>query len=277
MAEVAGLIIGVMPLVSNIMETVKAAISVSHHEQNLSMTDIKLYVERARLGEFARVLVSNGDVDSTHDSKHDPVMLRIMTSASEKLLETQRLIERHGYKSSRYQTPNLYEELQWAHDEVRLSGLITDLKDLNDSLYSLMSLHKLQGQVKASQQHEKTTKTPIINEDSLSSTLVNDLWASCVKGLSILGDQVLKSLSLRRTFIRAAVRLTIWQDDFEFDLSDMELILGTNEYLYEAIVITFAGLLFQLCMCLSLLFFLKSICYSDLKYFLRELSKFCRR
>lgn len=252
MAEVAGLALAVMPLFMNIMETVKTAIAIYHREEKLSMMMTKLYVERARLGEFARILgvVSEGATPLTLDSEHVSILQRIMTSSSEKLIETQRLIARHGYqRSSRSDAIKLYKDLIWARqDETRLSGLIQNLTELNDALYRMIMLQLLQKKSKSGDQSPTSADYNSDKSTSWAKSLVDGLWTSSVESLDVIGDKALKSLPLRRTFRRAIVRLTMWRDGFDFDLSQIELVLGTNEYLYEAVVITLSRLVYFLCM-----------------------------
>lgn len=246
--EIAGLVVGVMPMIASIMETVKIAISVYRHEKSLSMT--QLYVERARLGEFARVLGVVSEGSPTLEPEHVADLQRLLISSSEELYGAQILIAESGYHRSLRSDPvKLYENLFLARqDEPGLTGLTQHLTELNDHLYRMIMLPLLQEQSKTDDQSLSLLDHPPDESVSWGTSLVHVLWSSSVEGLEVIGEKALKSLALRRTFRRAIVRLNLWRDGFDFDLSQIELVLGTNEYLYEAVVLTLSRLVYFLCM-----------------------------
>ena len=251
MAEVTSLALAVFPLFIPIMDTLKIAISISHREENLSIARTNLYVERARLGEFARILglVSDGSSGFNLNSEQIPIAQRIMTSSIEKLIETQRLIKRHGYTSGAKSgaAKMIQGVVRWTQDEVRLSGLIKDLRSLNDSLYSLIELSRLQEQIRPMASSASSPEESLAASISRTNSFVKNIWETSVEGLNVFGETIFKSLILRRTFRQAAVRLTVWRDGFDFELSQIEIVLGTNEYLYKALVIVFSRLAYLHC------------------------------
>lgn len=246
--EVTGLVLGVMPIFASIMETVKIAISVYRHKESLRMT--QLYVERARLGEFARVLGVVSEGSPMLEPEHVAILQRLLIKSSEKLYGAQILIAEHGYRRSLSSDPvKFYEDLILPRqDDPRLLGLIQHLTELNDHLYRKLMLPLLQKQSKTDDQSLSLLDYPTDESMSWGTSLVHILWSSSVEGLEVIGEKALKSLALRRTFRRAIVRLNIWHDGFDFDLKQIELVLGTNEYLYEAVVVTLSRLVYFLCM-----------------------------
>ncbi|MCJ1262444.1 hypothetical protein MMC22_002314 [Lobaria immixta] len=244
--EVAGLVLGVMPMFASIMETVKIAISVYRHEEDLWMT--QLYVERARLGEYARVLGVVSEGSPMLEPEHVAILQRLLTKSSEKLHGAQILIAEHGYHRSLRPDPVKFcgDLILARQDEPRPPGLIQHLTELNDHLYRKIMLPLLQKQSKTDDQSLSLLDYPTDESMSWGTSLVHDLWSSSVEGLEVIGEKALKSIALRRTFRRAIVRLKIWHDGFDFDLSQIELVLGTNEYLYEAVVVTLSRLVYFL-------------------------------
>ena len=248
--EVLGLTLAVMPMFVDIMKTVKTAIFAYQREKSLSITN--LYVERARLAEFARVLVVVSEGSLTLRSEYISIWQRLLIRSSEKLAEAQLLISQHGYNSSLISdTVKFRNDLVWVRQDEppRLTGLVRDLAELNDYLHHTVMLHLLQKQNKTDDQSLSSSPDYLLDESvSWDTSLVCDLWSSSVKGLEVIGEKALKSLTLRRTFRRAIVRLNVWRDGFDFDLSDAELVLGTNEDLYEPVVLTLSRLTYFLCM-----------------------------
>ncbi|MCJ1231835.1 hypothetical protein MMC12_008514, partial [Toensbergia leucococca] len=81
------------------------------------------------------------------------------------------------------------------------------------------------------------------NEDGLmQSTLISDLWNAAVEGLDFLGQNIIQSIRLGRTFQNAAVRLKIWGDDFEFSMCEIDMVLSSNSRLHHYIVTTLGAL-----------------------------------
>ena len=182
------------------------------------------------------------------DPDQVPLMQRIITSASEKLRLTQNLIARHGFSKAgalEEQKITIYKKAHEKLDEARVAGLITDLAHLNDDLYRLISFNHFIQQYRTL---TPSAQDPNHTAEISTSSLVKDLWVASDLALHGLEKSMFKSILLRRTFQRAAIRMSIWRDDFDFDLSQMEIVLGTNEYLYGATVMNFADLLLLCCM-----------------------------
>ena len=77
--------------------------------------------------------------------------------------------------------------------------------------------------------------------------LVEELSCVAIETLRELGTAMPRSPVLRQTFQRAADRLSVWRNDFDFDISEMETVLGSNEHLYQNIVANFADLVLLCC------------------------------
>ena len=240
MAEVAGLAVGVMALFVEIMESYKAAIPEMHQQRGRTIV-IKFCVEDARLSEVKRLLTRVTESykgTTTLEPEQGFIVQRTFTNLSEMLLDTQHRFEERGI--------NRTGKSETSKSLSNFENTIQDLSRLNDALEDCISMYSMQEQRKIPrpiQDVETSFDSPSLTSDSL----MNDSCNVSIEGLKAFGDKLFKSYSLSRTFRRAAARLTVWRDGFRFPFSQIELVLGTAEYLYESLAAKFAELIYMLC------------------------------
>ena len=233
--ELVGIAFDVVPLIKDILDTVRTIISNSFPVESACISQTKLYVEWARLGEFAHILLLV--IESSPGTALNLANLqRNMTNAQQNLVETQRSIHIYDFVRAAGSEP----------DMSHVSGLIQNLTKLNNSLYQDIKIYNTHNRRAAHAISELSDQRSIHGSRLSTGSLVYNLWSSSVQALQTFGHTNSKDLSLQRTFQRAAVRLDIWQDGFDFDLSQIEQVLETNEYLYEAIVVALARLVYLL-------------------------------
>lgn len=213
----------------------KASRLFSYQRIGRSTMAIIFKLEVARFSQISRFIVEA--VSTTKmDSALTQVLGEHLSAASEKFREAGKLMERYS------QDPTVGASIRWAvHDKSEMDKRLHELSRLIDQLYIIVESRMLDrilsDRVSAS-----------IVQHFESESLVQQLYESAVLGLEHLGEHYLISLQLRLACRRAALRLKIWRDDFDFELSTIEDALRMNSHLYDTTITMFARLVYLICM-----------------------------
>ena len=211
---------GALRVLEDVMAIYKRAIAVMRNEMPSSIYRLHLQVQEARLSSFIRIfehIVQEWQGDAENPLKAR-VAQEVVKGVSEAMLKTQVEMTTRG-------SWRLVGKIKTQTNMERMELLVNVLTQLNNNLSDLMSSEKLK---------------------DLSTSLIEQLWLCSYNGFAVLRDAGVGSARLHRILDRASVRLTVWRDDFAFDLAQVEFILRSNEDLYTAVVNVFERLIYML-------------------------------